>query len=71
MARRNTYVTGECSLISSIIGKDIKPIHQEPRPGDIKHSLADISKAKEIGYNPKYDSERGLKETIRGFRCRA
>ena len=64
-------MTGECSLISSIIGKDIKPIHQEPRHGDINHSLAEISKAKEIGYNPRYDLERGLKETIRGFRCRA
>ena len=54
-------------LIRSIMGKDIEPIHQEPRPGDVKHSLADIGKAQAIGYYPKYDLELGLKKTIEQF----
>ncbi len=45
----------------------INPIHEEPRPGDIKDSLADITKAKTFGYSPKYDLEKGLDETIRSF----
>jgi len=51
-------------LINKLTGKDIKPICQEPRPGDIRHSLADISKAKQFDYNPKYNLEEGLRETI-------
>ena len=44
-------------------------IHKKQREGDIKHSLADISKAKkEIGYEPKYNLEQGLNETIRWFK---
>ena len=44
-------------------------IHKKQRKGDIKHSLADISKAKkEIGYEPKYNLEQGLNETIRWFK---
>jgi UDP-glucose 4-epimerase len=39
------------------------------RPGDIKDSLADISKArKQLGYRPKYDINRGLKETIKWYK---
>ena len=36
------------------------------RQGDVPHSLADISKAKNIlGYYPKYDVKQGLKESNR------
>jgi len=51
-------------LIIGAIGNNVKPIHQEPRPGDIKYSLADISKARACGYEPKYSLETGLGETI-------
>jgi len=36
----------------------------EPRPGDIRHSLADISQAKKFGYVPAYELKEGLRETI-------
>jgi UDP-glucose 4-epimerase len=54
-------------LTMKLIGNDIKPIHQEPRPGDIKHSLADISQAREFGYNPGCSLEDGLAQTIRAM----
>jgi UDP-glucose 4-epimerase len=44
---------------------DIK--HTAPRVGDIKHSLADISRAKGFGYEPRYSLEAGLQETIGRF----
>ncbi len=57
--------------ICTIIGKKLEAVHTEPRKGDIRHSLADISKAREIlGYEPQYDIEEGLKETIEWFRKR-
>ncbi|MBE3136946.1 MAG: SDR family oxidoreductase [Thermoplasmata archaeon] len=43
-------------------------VYEGVRPGDIKHSLADISKAeKGFGYIPEYDISEGLKETIKWF----
>lgn len=52
-------------LVTKLLAREIKPIYQEPRPGDIRHSLADISKARQICYNPQYSLEEGLKATIR------
>ena len=51
-------------LTVSIMGRDMKPVHHEPRPGDVRHSLADITRAMGFGYSPAYDVQRGLKETI-------
>lgn len=54
--------------INEILGKEIKSIHAEPRPGDIKHSLADISRAKDFGYNPKYGFKNELITTVEWFK---
>lgn len=42
---------------------DIKPIYEKEKPGDIKHSLADISMAMANGYKPIYNIEIGLLNT--------
>ncbi|MCE8429700.1 MAG: hypothetical protein J5U19_15115 [Candidatus Methanoperedens sp.] len=54
-------------MINEILGKDIEPVYIEPRPGDIKHSLADISRARTFGYEPESDFKEELRETIRWF----
>ena len=55
-------------LIIDILGKDLEVKYDKPREGDIRHSLGDISKAKEIlGFEPKYSIEEGLKETVKWF----
>ena len=54
-------------IIIELIGNKTKPVYQEPRPGDILHSVADISKAKAFAYEPEYSLEAGLAETIRWF----
>lgn len=41
-------------------GAGIQPEYREPRPGDIIHSYADITKAKSIGFEPRYTLEEGL-----------
>jgi UDP-N-acetylglucosamine/UDP-N-acetyl-alpha-D-glucosaminouronate 4-epimerase len=54
--------------INENLGRDMKPIYEEPRPGDIKHSFADILLAKnKISYTPSVDFETGLKLTIQSF----
>jgi UDP-glucose 4-epimerase len=55
-------------LIIGLAGNNgIKPVYEAPRAGDILHSLADISRARNFGYQPKYILEEGLKETIKTF----
>ena len=51
--------------ICKLLKVDIQPVYGPERPGDIKHSNADISKAKKIlGYNPEYDVDKGLEKAI-------
>lgn len=57
------------SMINKLLGKEIKAKYADERPGDVKHSKADISKAKELlGYSPIISFEEGLKKTIEFYR---
>lgn len=51
-------------MIVTLLGKNLRPLHEAPREGDIKDSVADITKARAIGYEPGYSLEDGLEETI-------
>jgi len=58
-------------LISTELAKlhprvaDIKTVYGPERVGDVKHSHADISKARKLlNYNPEYDLDKGMKEAI-------
>lgn len=54
--------------INKILKKNIEPVYEKQRPGDIKHSFADINLAKEkIGFNTTIDFETGLNNTIEFF----
>ena len=56
-------------IINELLGKAIEPIHTDPRPGDIKHSLADISLARRLlGYEPKVSFQEGLDKAIGWYR---
>ena len=58
----------ETIIKASGTGTDPGLTHVEPRDGDVKHSLADISRAESIiGYKPSYTLDDGLKETIGWF----
>lgn len=47
--------------LTKALGVDIEPLFGPDRVGDIKHSNADISKAREmLGYDPDYDFEKGI-----------
>jgi nucleoside-diphosphate-sugar epimerase len=56
-------------MINDLIGKDIKPIYAAPRPGDVKHSLADITLAQSIiRFKPKVPFKLGLERAIEWYR---
>lgn len=54
------------NTIRQLMGKEnIKPVYLPPREGDIKYSLADVSRAKKlIGYEPLVSFEQGIKKAI-------
>lgn len=50
------------------LGKNVKPVYEDSRAGDIKHSFADINFAKsKINYEPLINFEKGLRLTIDSF----
>jgi nucleoside-diphosphate-sugar epimerase len=62
----NSHTLNEVyAAIAGQIGFTAKPIYGPPREGDIKHSLADITRAtKELGYQPKAQFREGLQKTV-------
>ncbi len=57
------------AVLMEIVGLHLHPIYEEPRPGDVRDSLADISRAREaFGYDPRYSLRDGLRETVAWFR---
>lgn len=63
---QRTSVNSLAEKIIEILEGNLKPVHDKPRPGDVKHSFADISKAKKIlEYSPGISFKEGLEKTIR------
>lgn len=63
-----TTVNELARMIAGILGKDIEPVHEPARQGDVKHSLADITAAREIiGFEPGVDLKQGLEKTAEFF----
>lgn len=55
-------------LIMDLVGTKVDPIFNQARPGDVRDSLADITRAHAaFGYTPAYTLEQGLSETIQWF----
>ncbi len=61
-----TTINRLASMLLELAGKNsLETVHSEPREGDIRHSVADISKAKEkLGYCPKVSLKDGLKRLL-------
>ena len=54
--------------INDILGTALAPEHDAPRAGDVRHSLADISRAQQLlGYQPEVDVRAGLRRYIDWF----
>jgi UDP-glucose 4-epimerase len=53
--------------LNEILGTQIQPIFSPVRPGDVKHSQADISLIKECGYRTHVDFRTGLAKTVKWY----
>jgi UDP-glucose 4-epimerase len=65
---RSISLNALIAVIGKILEKEIVPRYQPVRDGDIRHSLADISRAKGMGYAPVYDFGEALLETVNWFK---
>ena len=59
------YAFIKASLVSGGIKVSADPVYRDFRPGDVRHSQADISKAKQrLGYSPEFSISQGIKRAI-------
>jgi len=57
------------ALLNRFLESDVEPVFEPPRPGDVMHSLADLSRAKaDLGYVPQVNFEEGLRRSIEYYR---
>lgn len=64
---RSTSINTLVKIINEVLGKDVEPLYEDPRQGDIKHSFADVSRARSIGFHPEDDFKAELGETVKWF----
>jgi len=65
---RRVSITGLVEALNSVLDTDLDPVYDDPRPGDIRHSGADIARAREtLGYEPTVDLREGLAATVESW----
>lgn len=53
------------AMIQGIVGSDVEAVHEAPREGDVRDSLADLGRTRELlGYQPLVALEEGLRRTV-------
>lgn len=63
------YLIDVYNSLAQALGSDLEPLYGPDRAGDIKHSNADIAKARELlGYDPDYDFASGIRLAIDWYR---
>jgi len=68
---RGTSLNQLLNILQEIFSLKVSPIYQRPRQGDVRHSLSDIRKGKQLlNYDPKIEIEIGLKKTVEYFQKR-
>lgn len=62
---RGTSVLDLLAALNRVLGTDVAPRHEPARSGDVRHSRADVSRARlELGYAPVVAFEEGLRKTV-------
>lgn len=66
---RSTTLLQLLRLLEELLEVEVNPIHEAPRVGDVRESLADITAARTVlGYEPKVTFEEGLRQSIDYYR---
>jgi UDP-glucose 4-epimerase len=60
------------AILGRIMGVRPDPVHTDPRPGDVRHTHADLTAAeRDLGHRPQVSFEEGLARTVAWFASRA
>lgn len=62
---QSTSLNQLVEMVGRALSRKILPVYAEPKAGDIRHSIADVSMARSIGYDPQISAEEGVYETIK------
>ena len=66
---RSVTVLDLVAALNRLMGTDLRAKHSEPRAGDVRYSLADISRTRaDLGYEPNMTFEDGLAKTLAWYR---
>ena len=66
---RSTSLLQLISALNRFLGTDVQPIHEAPRVGDVRESLADITLARKLlKYEPEVEFEEGLRRSIEYYK---
>jgi nucleoside-diphosphate-sugar epimerase len=66
---KRTSLNELLNVLKKIFRSQVRPVYQEARMGDVRHSVADIQKARTLlNFSPREDIEIGLKKTVEYFR---
>ena len=64
---RGTSILELAIKIIETTGANTSILFDKPRPGDIRHSLADIGEIRKLGFEPEFSLEEGLKKTVEWY----
>ncbi|WP_297417542.1 SDR family oxidoreductase [Thermococcus sp.] len=64
---KQTSILELAQKVVEITGANSPITFDKPRPGDIKHSLADIREIRKLGFEPEWSLEDGLKKTVEWY----
>lgn len=66
----STSVLDVVRVLSELTGTPIQALRKEPRPGDVRHSQADITRASDdLGFRPRTSLRDGLERTLSFYRA--
>lgn len=69
---RRTTLLDLVAEVNRALGTRVAPEHGPPRPGDVRHSLADIARAQaDLGYQPSTDVAHGVRDYVKWYLARA
>ena len=67
---RTTNLLELVADLNQLLGTDIDAIHEPPRVGDVRESMADITRVRqEMGYEPQVSFAAGLARTVEHYRA--
>ena len=67
-AGQRTSLNELLQILERLSGRHINPSYEQPRPGDVRHSHADVSAAERgLGFRPRVSVEEGLRRTLDWF----